>query len=143
MIGKLSIALLHAVIKDSIVWGSSGPLSQDQPFGRNQAPPRRLRRSRSGPRQLVVHLGSGVCERSGLLDCSTFKATGGAETLLVIVLVLHWRQHVHKESVGNTGGPKAWPGMINRTSYRKFELLPGGKGATVGVWEMYQGTIHG
>jgi hypothetical protein len=29
---------------------------------------------------------------------------------IVIVLVLHWRQHVHKESVGNTGGPGRGPG---------------------------------
>ena len=59
----------------------------------------------------VVRLGAGVCERSGLI---------------VIVLVLHCRQHAHKEGVRNTGGPKAWSGMINRTSYRRFELLPGG-----------------
>src|SRR5262249_34042773 len=29
-----------------------------------------------------------------------------------------WRQHVHKESVRNTGGPKAWSGMINRMPAR-------------------------
>src|SRR6476620_11737997 len=29
-----------------------------------------------------------------------------------------WRQHVHKESVRNTGGPKAWSAMTNRTPAR-------------------------
>ena len=66
----------------------------------------------------VSCFGSGVCERSGLI---------------VIVLVLHWRQHVHEESVLNTAGPKAWLGMINRAPYRRFDLLPGGKGSTVRV----------
>src|SRR5450759_4138054 len=29
-----------------------------------------------------------------------------------------WRQHVHKESVRNTGSPKAWSGKTNRTPAR-------------------------
>jgi hypothetical protein len=29
-----------------------------------------------------------------------------------------WRQHVHKESARNTGSPKAWSGMTNRTPAR-------------------------
>src|SRR5208282_565156 len=30
----------------------------------------------------------------------------------------YWRQHVHKESVRNTGSLKAWSGMTNRTPAR-------------------------
>src|SRR5208282_5009266 len=30
----------------------------------------------------------------------------------------YWRQHVHKESARNTGSPRAWSGMINRTPAR-------------------------
>src|SRR5713226_1229634 len=30
----------------------------------------------------------------------------------------YWRQHVHKESARNTGSPKAWSGMTNRTPAR-------------------------
>src|SRR5438034_10426397 len=30
----------------------------------------------------------------------------------------YWRQHVHKESERNTGDPKAWSGMTNRTPVR-------------------------
>src|SRR6516162_1967517 len=30
----------------------------------------------------------------------------------------YWRQHAHKESVRNTGSPKAWSAMINRTPAR-------------------------
>ena len=30
----------------------------------------------------------------------------------------YWRQHVHKESVRNTGGPTTWSGMTNRTPAR-------------------------
>jgi hypothetical protein len=30
----------------------------------------------------------------------------------------YWRQHVHKESVRNTGDPKAWSGMTNRKPVR-------------------------
>src|SRR5712692_9359211 len=30
----------------------------------------------------------------------------------------YWRQHVHKESVRNTGSPKAWSAMTNRTPAR-------------------------
>src|SRR5580700_4715750 len=31
----------------------------------------------------------------------------------------YWRQHVHKESVRNTGSPKAWSGMTNQTPVRE------------------------
>ena len=30
----------------------------------------------------------------------------------------YWRQHVHKESARNTGSPKAWSAMTNRTPAR-------------------------
>jgi len=30
----------------------------------------------------------------------------------------YWRRHVHKESVRNTGSPKAWSAMTNRTPAR-------------------------
>src|SRR5271155_4039966 len=30
----------------------------------------------------------------------------------------YWRQHVHKESARNTGSPRAWSGMSNRTPAR-------------------------
>src|SRR5215470_13421542 len=30
----------------------------------------------------------------------------------------YWRQHVHKESARNTGNPKAWSAMTNRTPAR-------------------------
>ena len=30
----------------------------------------------------------------------------------------YWRQHVHKESARNTGSPRAWSGMTNRTPAR-------------------------
>jgi hypothetical protein len=30
----------------------------------------------------------------------------------------YWRQHVHKESVRNTGSPKAWSAMTNRKPVR-------------------------
>src|SRR6202166_1782553 len=31
----------------------------------------------------------------------------------------YWRQHVHKESARNTGNPRAWSGMVNRTPARE------------------------
>jgi hypothetical protein len=37
----------------------------------------------------------------------------------------YWRQHVHKESARNTGSPRPWPGMANRTPVRD---RPGGLG---------------
>ena len=37
----------------------------------------------------------------------------------------YWRQHVHKESVRNTGSPEAWPAMTNRKPARDRPGAPG------------------
>src|SRR5580700_10690473 len=37
----------------------------------------------------------------------------------------YWRQHVHKESARNTGSPKAWAAMPNRTPARDRPGRPG------------------
>src|SRR5262245_26295682 len=41
-----------------------------------------------------------------------------SEVVRPIAVPGYWRQHVHKESARNTGNPKAWSAMTNRTPAR-------------------------